>query len=221
MYKPLLLILFLTVISFAQPFPDQLYFYEEEDLMLRIESMTGAEVSSDGKSLILSEGITDGTILFETDSSEYPFNRGLPSWNGHVSNDNSGFKVFMRFFNNAWSPWLTVGYWKNNVWSSYGQTVYSGGEIDYDYAVLDSYHSKWQFKVIIKRSNSSLSSPTLHKLSFFVSDQQTTDNVNIPSIVNDNPEEIFIPTEHYYQYSLDPGIGGNICSPTSVCMVLR
>ncbi|RPI71232.1 MAG: T9SS C-terminal target domain-containing protein, partial [Ignavibacteriales bacterium] len=36
-----------------------------------------------------------------------------------------------------------------------------------------------------------------------------------------NPEEIFIPTEHYYQYSLDPGIGGNICSPTSVCMVLR
>ena len=32
---------------------------------------------------------------------------------------------------------------------------------------------------------------------------------------------IFIPTEHYYQYALDPGIGGDICSPTSVSMVLK
>jgi hypothetical protein len=58
-------------------------------------------------------------------------------------------------------------------------------------------------------------------LSFYVSDQKTTDNVNITSLVNDNPPKLFIDTHHYHQYSLDPGIGGDICSPTSVSMVLE
>jgi hypothetical protein len=221
MNKILLGLIFLSAFTFAQPYPDQFYSNEEEDLMLLLESLTGTQIMPDGKSIKLSDGITDGVVVFKPDSSEHPFNRGLPSWNGHVFNDGSGFKVQMRFFKTTWSPWLTIGYWKKNVWSSYGSTSYSGGEIDIDYVVLNSYHTKWQFQVLMKRNSTSLSSPTLHKLSFFVSDQQTTNNVNIQSIVNDNPEEIFIPTQHYYQYSLDPGIGGDICSPTSVCMVLR
>ncbi len=130
----------------------------------------------------------------------------------------------MRYYKSSWSPWLTIGYWKNNFWTSkttYGSTSFSGGDIDIDNAVLDSYYTKWQFKVEMKRSSSSEPSPSLWKLSFYVSDQKTTDNVNISSIVNDKPFAIFIPTTHYYQYDLDPGIGGDICSPTSVSMVLK
>ncbi len=204
----------------AQSYPDQHYFWEDEDLAANIESMSGIEISEDGKTIQLQDGVNLGTIIFKPDSSEQPFNRGLPSWNGHAPNDKSGFKVLMRFYNNGWSPWLTVGFWKANIWSGYGQTSYSGGKIDIDYAVLNSYHNKWQFQVIMKR-NSGEQSPTLNKLSFFVSDQRTTDNVNISQIVADKPASIFIPTQHFYQYALDPGIGGNICSPTSVAMVLR
>ncbi len=220
--KLLLLFSVLSVIAFGQPYPDQFYSYEEENLIMHVESMNGMEITADGKSVILSDGVTNGSIVFEADSSEYPFDRGLPSWNGHVFNDNSSFKMLMRFYKNGWSPWLTIGYWRENLWpGSYGSTSYSGGEIDIDYVVLNSYHTKWQFQVIMKRTSGSELTPSLHKLSFFVSDQETTDNVNISTIVNDNPEDIFIPTQHYYQYSIDPGIGGNICSPTSVCMVLR
>ena len=39
-------------------------------------------------------------------------------------------------------------------------------------------------------------------------------------LLNDNPEEIFIPTHFLYQYDIDDEIGGSICSPTSVSMVL-
>jgi hypothetical protein len=219
--KLLLLFSVLSVVTCGQPYPDQFYSYKEDNLIMHIESISGMEITPDGKSVILSDGETNGFIVFEADSSEYPFNRGLPSWNGHVPDDNSSFKVLMRFYQNSWSPWLTIGYWKKNIWSSYGTTSYSGGEIDIDYVVLNSYHTNWQFQVVMKRTSSSEPTPSLHKLSFFVSDQQTTNNVNISTIVNDNPEEIFIPTQHYYQYSIDPGIGGNICSPTSVCMVLR
>lgn len=219
----ILLILIFIPIKFlsAQSYPDQHYYMQDEQLIAGIESMSGIEVSADGKKIQLKDGITSGTVVFKPDSSEQPFNRGLPSWNGHVPNNRSSFKVMMRFYNNGWSPWLTVGFWKENLWSGYGQTSYSGGKIEIDYAVLNSYHSKWQFQVYMKRTSSGEPSPSLNKLSFFVSDQRTTDNVNLAQLVVDKPASIFIPTQHYYQYSLDPVIGGDICSPTSVAMVLR
>lgn len=222
MIKKLHFLLFLLSASlFSQPYPDQFITHEKENLVNKIESSSGIQISQDGKKIALSEGYTFGSILFQPDSSAHPFNRGLPSWNGNVEGDNAGFKVLMRFYKNGWSPWLTVGFWKNNVWGTYGSTSYSGGRIDIDYAVLYSYHSKWQFQVVMKRNSSSEPSPSLHKLSFFISDETTTQNVNIPSIVSDNPAAIFINTQHFYQYGLDPGIGGNICSPTSASMVLR
>ncbi len=225
MIKRLLILVYvLSIITFAQPYPDQYYSYQKDSLMIRVESLSGMEISKDGKSVILSDGVNDGYVIFKPDSSEYLFNRGLASWNGHVPNDNSSFKVFMRYYNGSWSPWLTIGYWRHNFWTSkstYGATSFSDGKIDVDYTVLNSYYSKWQFKVEMKRTNSSVPSPNLWKLSFFVSDQKTTDNVNITTIVNDKPPAIFIPTTHYYQYALDPGIGGDICSPTSVSMVLK
>ncbi len=219
--KFLLFFPILSVISFGQPYPDQFYSYENENLMMRIETTNGMEVSADGKSVVLSDGVTNGYVVFLPDSSDYPFNRGLPAWNGHIPNDNSSFKILIRFYKTSWSSWLTLGYWKENIWSSYGATSFSGGIIDIDNAVLNSYYSKWQFQVVMKRNSINEPTSELHKLSFYVSDQLTTNNVDIPSIVNDNPAEIFIPTQHYYQYGIDPGIGGDICSPTSVCMVLR
>ena len=211
-------------IVYGQSYPDQFYSYKDSALFKKIISFNGTEISQDEKSIVLSDGITDGDVTFEPDSSEFPFNRGLPSWNGFAPNDYSSFKVTMRFYDEAvstWSPWLTVGFWKANIWSSYGSTSYSGGKIDIDNAVLSSYHYKWQFKVLMKRTSSNQPSPGLYKLGFFVSDQKTTDNVNITSIVSDKPENIFVPTEFFYQYSIDPDIGGDICSPTSVSMVLR
>ena len=191
-------------LTLGQPYPDQFFSHEKEDFIAKVESMSGTEISSDGKRIILSDGLTDGSVIFKEDFSFYPFDRGLPSWNGHVPNDKSSFRVLMRFYKDSWSPWLTVGYWKEYIWSSYGVTNFSGGKIDYDYVVLNSFYNKWQFKVEMKRTNINESSPSLHKLSFFVSDQRLTDNVNISELVNDTPPEIFIPTDHFYQYEIDP-----------------
>ncbi len=219
----LLVFIINTGIIFCQTYPDQFFSYKNDSLIERISNLDGTEISKDGKSIVLSDGITNGDVTFNPDSSEFPFNRVLPSWNGYVPNDNSSFKVTIRFFeaSGTWSPWLTVGFWKANIWSTYGTTSYSGGKINIDNAVLNSYHNKWQFKVIMKRTSSGQPSPELYKLSFFASDQKVTDNVNISTIINDKPQKIFIPTEFFWQYSLDPDIGGDICSPTSVSMVLR
>ncbi|MEO8231762.1 MAG: C39 family peptidase [Ignavibacteriota bacterium] len=208
--------------SFAQNYPDQFYFLRIDSIYQNIETNVGMKLSSDGKTIMLQDSVNDGYIILKPQYSQSPFNEGLPSWNGTAPDNNSGFRVQMRFpYNGGWSPWLTVGYWKTNIYGTYSKPTYGGGYIDYDNVKLNTYQGEWQFKVIMKRTSVSIESPTIHKLSFFVSDSRTTSSVNIPSIVNDNPAAVFIPTTFICQYNVDPGIGGDICSPTSVAMILK
>ena len=218
-----LLLLFFCFNSLkAQIYPDQNYVMRIDSLYNNIETNSGIKLSDDGKNLMLEDNVIDGYVIFKPQYSQSPFNEGLPSWNGTAPDVNSGFRVQMRFpYNGSWSPWLTVGYWKTNILGAYSKPSYGGGYIDYDNAKLYSYQSSWQFKVIMKRTSINQPSPTINKLSFYVSDSRTTSNLNLTDIVNDNPSGIFIPTNFIYQYDVDPGIGGDICSPTSVSMILR
>jgi hypothetical protein len=187
-----------------------------------ISSNNNVMLSEDGQSLQLLDGTISGFFTLIPDTLPSPFNRGLPSWNGAVLHEESGFKVSMRFrYNATWSPWLTVGYWKNYIWPSYGSTSYAAGEIDYDYVVLDDFHTIWQWRVEFKRQQGGDPSPSIDKLSFYVSDQATTDNLDLSAIVSDDPPEIFIPTNFVCQYNVDPEIGGSICSPTSTVLAIR
>ena len=214
--------LIISSYSFSQIYSDQFYSQKIDSIFSNIETSEGITLSADGKSIMLQDSVNDGYFILKPQSSAEPFNQGLPSWNGSSPNFNGGFKVQMRFpFSSGWSPWLTVGYWKSNVWSTYGTTTYGGGYIDYDVVKLYTYRSSWQFKVILTRSNATIESPSIHKLSFYVSDTRTTTSINYTQILNDNPPQIFIPTGFIWQYGVDPTIGGDICSPTSVSMILK
>lgn len=224
LYLPISLFL-VVVFSYslrAQIYPDQHYVLRIDSLFANIDVSDGIKLSDDGKSIMLEDDKTNGYVELSPQTSDQPFNHGLPSWNGSALGNNSSFKVQMRFpYGSGWSPWLTVGFWKNNIWAVYGPTSYGGGFIDYDYVKLNSYQNSWQFKIIMTRTSVTQPSPTIHKLSFFVSDSRTTANVNITQIVNDNPDTLFIPTAFIYQYGVDPVIGGDICSPTTVAMILK
>ncbi len=216
---------FLTCLLFnhlnAQIYPDQNFVLRIDSIKAKIVYSEGIKLSDDGKSIALQDNSLEGYFILKEQSSPNPFNQGLPSWNGKANGD-CGFKVQMRFpYNNDWSPWLTVGYWQKNIWADYGSTSYTGGYIDYDNVKLNSYQTKWQFKVILSRTLLSSVSPTIYKLGFYVSDSRTTSNVNISQIVNDNPSAIFIPTSFIYQIGVDSKIGPDICSPTTVSMILR
>jgi hypothetical protein len=223
MNKLYFLILLILVISLnqakAQIYPDQFYVLRIDSIISKIEESQGIKISNDGKSIVLQDSVLNGYFILSQQVSQYLFNHGLPSWNGSVTHNSTGFKVEMRFpYSTGWSPWLTVGYWKNYIWSSYGTTSFAGGMIDYDYVKLNYYTDRWQFRVSLVRFNANQPSPKIHKLSFFVSDSRTT--ANISQIVADNPPQIFIPTNFIYQYGVDPTIGGSICSPTTVAMIL-
>lgn len=222
--NPIKILLFIAIAPFinSQNYLDQFYEMRIDSLVANIEAISEITQSNDGRSFILNDSALTGYVIFKSQSSDQPFNEGLPSWNGTAPDDSSSFKIQMRFpYGSGWSPWLTVGFWKANIWSSYGQTSYGGGFIDYDNVKLNTYQSSWQFKIIFGRKNINNESPSLDKLSFFVSDSRTTTSINYTQIVNDNPPQILIPTEFIYQYGVDPVIGPDICSPTSTCMALR
>lgn len=222
--NPIKILLFIAIAPFinSQNYLDQFYEMRIDSLVANIEAISDIKQSNDGRSFILNDSALTGYVIFKSQSSDQPFNEGLPSWNGTAPDDSSSFKIQMRFpYGSGWSPWLTVGFWKANIWSSYGQTSYGDGFIDYDNVKLNTYQSSWQFKIIFGRKNINNESPSLDKLSFFVSDSRTTTSINYTQIVNDNPPQILIPTEFIYQYGVDPVIGPDICSPTSTCMALR
>jgi len=220
--KSIAIFLFSTVFIFPQNYSDQFYEMRIDSMLNNIEAISGIKLSNDGKAFVLEDSLLSGYLILKSQSSLEPFNEGLPSWNGTAPDDSSSFKVQMRFpYGTSWSPWLTVGYWKANIWSTYGSLTYGGGEIDYDNVKLNSYQSSWQFKVIFGRKSISNESPSLDKLSFFVSDSRTTTSLNYTQILNDNPPQILIPTDFIYQYAVDPVIGPDICSPTSTSMAIK
>ena len=216
------LIVTLPELTSGQNYPDQFYVLKNQPLMRAIEFNDGLQVTSDSTSLLLSPDRTDGSAIFTQQSSQFPFNQGLPSWNGTAPDSTGSFKIQMRFpYGSGWSPWLTIGYWKSNLWSVYGPTQYAGGYIDIDNVKLYTYLSAWQFRVTMTRTALDQPSPTLHKLSFLADDSRTTTALDFASILNDTPPAFFVPTDFIYQYGVDPQIGGSICSPTSVSMILR
>ena len=221
--KLLLTILVLGHLVSWASYPDKFYTTSEVvKIFNQAEKIDNITYNSDTSALRLENEALSGYIILQSQASEVPFNRGLPSWNGTAPDKSSSFAIQMRFpHSGGWSPWLTVGFWKNLIWPKYDKPEYGGGYIDYDYVKLYSYQEEWQFKVIMKRNKKEYPSPTIHKLSFYVSDSRTTDDVDILSIEADDPEEIFIPTDFLCQYDIDDNIGGSICSPTSVAMILK
>ena len=132
--------LFFASFLLAENYPDQHYLYDIDQIFSNIETNNNVVLSDDEQSIQLINGATQGYIILKPDSSNSLFNRGLPSWNGMVTDDNSGFHIQMRFpYNGGWSPWLTIGYWEKYIWNEYGSTSYGDGMIDIDYVKLHSY----------------------------------------------------------------------------------
>lgn len=203
-------------------YPDQQFIIESGDsLAQQAELVSNIELSEDGESIRLTDGMTIGYLILKPQTADYPYNIGLPSWNGTAPGDSGGFRVLIRVpYLSDWSPWLDVGYWKANLWPGSKNTRFSGGKINVDIVELNYYATEWQFAIEMKRQSATVTSPTLSLLSYFVSDSRTTQNIDYTAIMNDKPAAIFVPTTFLAQYRLSDDIGGRICSPTTVSMIL-
>ncbi len=204
----------------AQYSPDQYFeIYGPQALLDSSESVTNIVISDNGKYLVLENEQQSGIITFKAVTFNENFNRGLPSWNATSLSTSSSVKAEMRFFvNGNWSNWITVGFWNKLLWS-YGSTSFNGGYVDVDYVKLSTYVNTFQFRINFKRTSTDQPSPRLKQIAFFASDTEYP--IDIAAITADNPGEIFIDTEHIYQFDVDDEIGSRICSPVTTTMIIK
>ncbi|NLP09818.1 T9SS type A sorting domain-containing protein [bacterium] len=205
------------------PYPDQHFVLSGADsLLANAQSLINLIRSSDGKRLVMADGATDALIIFKPQNAPYPWNLGLPSWNGTAPGDSGGFRVSVRIpYMSGWSTWLDVGYWKDDFWPTVKRTAFGGGIVDIDFLQLNEYATTWQCAVQFKRKNASVSSPTLSRISFFASDSRTTETVNHAALLADKPAAVFISTTFLAQRDVSAEFGGRICSPSTVAMILK
>jgi hypothetical protein len=203
-------------------YPDQQFVLEGADSLLAgATSIVNIVRSPDGRAIQLADGSLSGSIILQVQSAPFPFDIGLPSWNGSAPGDSGGFRVLIRVpYGTGWSPWLEVGYWKANLWPGTKPTTFAGGRIDIDTVELSFYATSWQFKIEMKRLAASVPSPTVRLLSFVASDSRTTAEFDLSAALADRPPAIFIPTTFLAQYKISSEFGGRICSPTTVAMIL-
>ncbi len=148
----IIMFLFFFYSARSQVYPDQQYLVRGGDqISNKIESKKNVYLNEQENRIELISAAKEGFFILKPESFTHPFNRGLPSWNGFAPKDQkSAFKIQMRYrMSYGWSAWVTVGFWDQNIWSSYGDTSFRGGKISVDYLKLDEYINEYQFKIIL------------------------------------------------------------------------
>ena len=107
-YRYIVLIsFFLSGFIFSQNYPDQQYVLNIDSIFQNFETNEGVKLSDDGSCIMLEDSLTSGYVILNAQYSQEPFDVGLPSWNGTAPDDNSSFKVQMRFpYGSSWSSWV-------------------------------------------------------------------------------------------------------------------
>lgn len=166
--------------------------------------------------LALADGVTEGTFT----SPEYlvaDFYKMVASWNAALY-DGTSIEVFARAYtNDAWDDWFS--------WGKYGLSILRGCNDDDS---VDEYApggtiTKAQFRAVLRRDSAALSSPVLRQLTYSVKGVKASD---IPPTyaetpVVDLPASKLNAAPAYSQLIRDPEIGGSICSPSTITVMLN
>lgn len=165
--------------------------------------------------LTLAEGATEGTFT----SAEYAvpdFYKMVGTWNAAIY-DGTSVEVFARAYKDgAWDEWFS--------WGEYGMSILRGSVASStDEYIPGGTIAKAQFRAVLRRDSASLSSPVLRQLTYSVkgvnADDITPTYAETP--VADLPASMYNASPAYAQGIRDPEIGGSICSPSTITVMLN
>ena len=189
----------------------------------------------------LADGATEGTFT----SAEYDitdFEEMVASWNATLQG-NASVEIQARAYivshkdgeeRGDWSGWLT--------WGEYGPTVHRGGVsnndgdihggkgwvfMNQDIFSVRGVHGgvKVQFKAVLRRDSASETAPVLRQINATI--RNTNSGRQIEATYAETPYEGDLPNKvhnlapAYAQGIRHPSIGGSICSPTTISMLLN
>lgn len=164
---------------------------------------------------MLAPGASQGWITTPPIEVPQGFRRAIPSWN-LLQAEGSSYRIEFRArnANGCWSSWFS------SEPSMPSQNERTGTRIrwDIDQLLSEDTLTAFQLNVHLSRESVRQSSPALRTL-YLASMRPSRSGSDVPVKA---PEPVTpIPLPFVYQHDLDSRIGGQICSPTSVTMVLQ
>lgn len=171
--------------------------------------------------LILEDGEMEGTYLSPIVYTS-PFTELVGSWSAIANQETGSIKVSFRILvEGEWSDFFTYGKWrfgdKNRGISKTSANGVAKMTEDTIFPLYNKYGNAYQYKIEFDRISSDLQAPVVNLVaaSFAVKDfaePKLDYNAITQEVVYDVPK--------LYQREV-PEIGGSICSPTSVTMLLK
>lgn len=149
----------------------------------------------------------------------FPFTELLPSWNVSAPSE-TGLRMEVRVRSvrrQRWSPWLYVGSWGRTLPSAQRVTACPQGIVNVDYLALDTPADAYQVRVhFLSFSPEKAAAPVLRRVAVCYSG--VTGERREPAPLEGWVRDLNVPFRT--QKDAPRSLSGDICSPTSVTMVL-
>ncbi len=181
---------------------------------------TGLQLSNDGARLAQGTGgyAASGQLLSEIHSTEFPFDNAVLSWNADTPAGTSlRFELRARI-GNSWTGWYTMGRWGSEGGRSVSGQSDSNGRVDIDTLKLNFTATAIQYRVEMNSSSPS-NTPLLRQLSVVYADRKA--GLTGPPLARPAGGVRDLPVPGQSQLEQDPSVALDICSPTSLAMVLQ
>lgn len=171
---------------------------------------------------------TDGAWESSPRETDFPFTEMLPSWNV-TTPAGTGVRFFVRVRdaeNHEWSPWLYVGNWGSPAAVDRAEltTEFTGGKVDIDTVKLSRPANAWQMRAALEAPDGSIATPRIRRMSIVYSGRTSNQKIihELLSPVPASPAgvEIDLPVPYRAQHDTPEEMRHQVCSPTSVTMVL-
>ena len=160
-----------------------------------------------------------GRWLSAETRTAFPFTELLPSWNVSAPPE-TGLRLEMRVRSargQRWSPWLYLGSWGRTQPSAPRVTSCRQGAVNVDYLTLDSPADAYQVRVeFVSFSLEKVAAPSLRRIAICYSGVTREKPATAP--VEGWARDLNVPFRT--QKDAPKSLSGEICSPTSVTMVL-
>lgn len=180
---------------------------------------TGVQLTPTGLQLDSDRGdVSDGQYTSAVQTTAMPFNNAILSWSADAPRG-TALKLELRVrVGDTWSRWYSMASWDNGQGASArGQSdVY--GRVNTDTLDLDQSAQAFQYRVTMSSSQSGVT-PNLRSVTVSYSDMRQPLSGQ-PSSLQENWARD-LPVPQISQAVQDPSIRWQICSPTSLTMVLN
>lgn len=164
------------------------------------------------------EYASSGVLLAAPYITEFPFDNVVMSWNAEApTGTRLEFQVRIGSGDQI-SPWFTMGTWSATGGASVKGQSNAWGSVDVDTLRLAEKQTTLQYRVIFATS-SPQASPRLRAVAVVYSDLSVPLYGPSPAVDKGWARDLDVP--RYSQLEQDPGVAQEICSPTSLTMVLN